>query len=111
MKASPHVAPSVLLIVPVATALAASACAVAEQPAPLVQMTDQEIASAPNAATCPVVADGVQCHGRVIVDPNGCPHQNPGPAGFSPSQLRSAYRISGTGSSATTVAVVEAFGY
>jgi subtilase family serine protease len=74
-------------------------------------MTEQEIAAAPNAATCPVLADGVHCHGRVIVDPNGCPHQNPGPAGLSPSNLRSAYKISSSGSSSTTIAVVEAFGY
>ena len=111
MKASPHRALCVLPIAPIALALAAAAaCATSETP-PLVQMTEQEVAAAPNVATCPVVVDGVQCHGRAIADSSGCPHQNPGPAGFSPSQLRSAYKISGTGSSAITVAVVEAFGY
>jgi subtilase family serine protease len=36
---------------------------------------------------------------------------NVAPAGFSPAQLRSAYRITGTGSSSVTIAVVDAYGY
>ena len=93
-------------------ALAASACAMDEGRAPLVQMTEQELATAGNVATCgESEVYEVHCHGRVIADRNGCPHQNPGPAGFSPTQLRSAYKITGTGSSATTIAVIEAFGY
>lgn len=83
-----------------------------EARAPLVQMTEQELAIAGNVATCSESEIyEVHCHGRVIADRNGCPHQNPGPAGFSPSQLRSAYKITATGSSATTIAVVEAYGY
>ena len=74
-------------------------------------MTAQEIATAGTVSLCPTPADGVHCHGKAIADPNGCPHPNPAPAGFGPSQLRSAYKISGTGSSSTIVAVVEAFGY
>jgi subtilase family serine protease len=93
-------------------ALAVSACGMDEARAPLVQMTEQEIATAGNVATCSESEIyEVHCHGRVIADRNGCPHQNPGPAGFSPSQLRSAYKITGTGSSATTIAVIEAYGY
>jgi subtilase family serine protease len=74
-------------------------------------MTEQDLSTAGNAASCADPSAEVRCHGRVIVDSSGCPHRNPGPAGFSPSQLRSAYRISGTGSSATTIAVIDAFGY
>lgn len=95
----------------VVLAFAASACVTASDPEPLVQMTEQDLATAGNAASCASSTDEVHCHGRVIVDSNGCPHRNPAPAGFSPSQLRSAYRISGTGSSATTVAVIGAYGY
>ena len=92
-------------------ALCASACAFNDPTAGLLTMTAQELATAGNVATCDAMPDGVQCHGRVIADSRGCPRPNPGPAGFSPTQLRSAYKITGTGSSATTVAVVEAFGY
>ena len=75
-------------------------------------MTAQELATAGSVAACDTSEDyEVHCHGRVIADRNGCPHQNPAPAGFGPSQLRNAYKITGMGSSATTVAVVEAYGY
>jgi hypothetical protein len=95
--------------VSVVFALATSACGVAQ---PLVQMTADEIAVAGNAATCDTATgDGVRCHGRVIVDSRGCPHPNPAPAGFGPSQLRSAYKITSSGSSATVIAIVDAFGY
>src|SRR5262245_4076392 len=97
---------------PFVFALAASACA-ADPNEGRVMMTAQELATAGNIATCDTSEDyEVHCHGRVITDrTTGCPHQNPGPAGFSPSQLRSAYKISGTGSSATTIAVIEDYGY
>jgi subtilase family serine protease len=79
---------------------------------PLTQMTDQEIAIAGSVASCSESeVYEVHCHGRFIANSNGCPHQNPAPAGFGASQLRSAYKISGTGSSATTIAVIEAYGY
>ena len=111
MKASPYVARCVAQIVPVVLAFAASACVTSDPPPPLVQMTEQDLSTAGNAASCASSNEEVHCHGRVIVDSNGCPHRNPGPAGFSPSQLRSAYKITGTGSSATTIALVEAYGY
>jgi subtilase family serine protease len=74
-------------------------------------MTEQELATAGNIAACPSGTGEYHCHGRVIIDGTGCPHSNPAPTGFGPSQLRSAYKISGTGSSGTTVAVIDAFGY
>lgn len=104
-----HVARSVVQAVPILLALAASACTNA--PNELVQMTEQELTTASNAATCASALDEIHCHGRVITDSTGCPHQNPAPAGYGPSQLKNAYKISGSGSSATTVAVIEAYGY
>lgn len=93
-----------------AVVLAVSAC-LEHDPNELVQMSAQDLVTAANAATCSSALDEIKCHGRVIVDANGCPHQNPAPAGFGPTQLKSAYKITGTGSTATTVAVVEAYGY
>jgi subtilase family serine protease len=92
----------------VVLALAVTACA---EPDPVYQMTEQELATATNAATCSAPDAEVHCHGRVITDSTGCPHRNPAPAGFGPTQLKSAYKITGTGSTTTTVAMVEAFGY
>ncbi len=89
----------------------ASACAISGPDEPSHTMTAQEIATAGTVSLCSVDPGTVHCHGRAIADPNGCPHPNPAPAGFGPSQLRSAYKISGTGSSSTTVAIVDAFGY
>jgi subtilase family serine protease len=78
----------------------------------MVQMTAQDLTSAGNAASCANASgEEVRCHGRVVIDSTGCPHRNPAPLGFSPSQLRNAYKISGSGCSSTTVAVVVAFGY
>ena len=98
------------LAAPFALMLAASACA-EHDPNELWQMTAQELSIAGNAASCSSPLDEIHCHGRVIVDSNGCPHQNPAPAGYGPSQLKSAYKISTSGSTATVVAVVEAYGY
>lgn len=90
----------------------ASAC-VPDDPAVQTTMTAEELATAGNIATCNTVTGGVHCHSRVIVNSTGLPRSNPTPAGFGPSQLRSAYKApaNANGSSATTVAVVEAFGY
>ena len=90
--------------------LLVSACVMGPDEVPT-QMTEQELATAGNIAACPSGTGEYHCHGRVIIDGTGCPHSNPAPTGFGPSQLRSAYKISGTGSSGTTVAVIDAFGY
>src|SRR5215468_9933667 len=111
MHATPYQAFGNLRAVPLVFALAASGCAMASSPV-LTQMTDQELATAGNVATCSTSEEyEFHCHGRVIADSNGCPHGNPAPAGLGPSQLRSAYKISSSGTSAITIAVVEAFGY
>ena len=49
------------------------------------------------------------CDARVRTDANLKPMATQGPTGYSPTQLRGAYGITATGSSTTTVAVVDAY--
>jgi len=66
-----------------------------------------------HAAICsgPAAAGTARCHGHVVVDSSGQPLATSGPAGYSPSDLRSAYKVTGTGTSSTRVAIVDAYGY
>src|SRR5262249_29239697 len=65
-----------------------------------------------HARTCGTLDDEVHCHARIIVDAEtGDAVTNAVPSGFGPSDLRSAYKITGSGSSATTIAIVDALGY
>ncbi len=59
-----------------------------------------------------------RCFAHVVVDArgnelNGKPEASPliTPSGFGPSDLRSAYAVTATGSLTTTVAIVDAYGY
>ncbi len=66
-----------------------------------------------------------RCHAHVVTDSTGAPllsraSANPNfggrggnttPSGYGPADLRSAYNVTAGGSSATTVAVVDAYGY
>jgi subtilase family serine protease len=71
---------------------------------------------APGTALCHahIVTDSA---GRLLVNRDRSGRQlaavtpNVTPGGFSPANLRAAYGITGTGSSATTVAIVDAYGY
>jgi subtilase family serine protease len=75
-------------------------------------MTQDEIASASQALLCaPETTGGPYCHAHGLVDANGHVISNPAPAGYGPSQLRSAYKITTSGSSSTLVAVVSAYNY
>lgn len=67
-----------------------------------------------------VVGHVARCHAHVVTDARGnilvksnlaIVKSNATPSGYSPSQLRSAYNITGSGSSSTIVAVVDAYGY
>jgi subtilase family serine protease len=100
---------AILKAVPFAFAAFTSACAI-DDGQPTTTMTDDEIRVAPNIRVC---NDGseVQCHARVLVDEYGNIRANATPAGFGPSDLRSAYGITSMGSTTTTVAIVDAFGY
>src|SRR5262245_32481573 len=66
-----------------------------------------------HAQVCPgFAAPGeARCHAYVRVDADGNPAPAATPSGFGPSDLRSAYNISGSGSSSTTIAIVDAYGY
>lgn len=64
----------------------------------------------------PELAGYARCHAHVVVDRFGrffSPHtmMTSMPAGYGPNDLRSAYKVTGTGSSSTIVAVVDAYGY
>jgi subtilase family serine protease len=72
-----------------------------------------------HAAVCPPGGPpGVaRCHARIVTDEHGrpiaMPHGKPnfGFTGYTARQLRGAYGIVGTGTSATTIAIVDAYGY
>jgi subtilase family serine protease len=95
---------------PFTFAAVASACVI-DDGTPTTTMTDDEIAVASHARTCNSPSDEVRCHARVLVDRFGDVIPNALPAGLGPTQLRSAYKITSNGSSAITIAIVDAFGY
>ncbi|MDE2149773.1 MAG: S53 family peptidase [Gammaproteobacteria bacterium] len=52
-----------------------------------------------------------RCNSRVIVDSTGKPFATAAPSGYGPPDLRDAYKITGSGSSSTIIAIVDAFDY
>src|SRR5262249_10318886 len=75
-------------------------------------MTMDQIADLGHASVCGSAGAGAAtCHARVILDEIGEPLATSGPSGYHPADLVSAYNISGGGSSATTIAIVDAYGY
>jgi subtilase family serine protease len=66
-----------------------------------------------HAAVCPgpAVTETARCHARVVVDNSNQPLASLRPSGLTPTNLRSAYKVTATGSSSTLVAIVDAFGY
>ena len=58
----------------------------------------------------PLVA--ARCHSHVVVDrTTGEEVVHAAPSGYGPAELRAAYAISGTGSAATVIAIVDAYHY
>lgn len=55
--------------------------------------------------------DGARCNARIVVGTDDRPIEHATPSGLSPSDLRDAYVITGDGSSSTTIAIVDAYGY
>jgi subtilase family serine protease len=99
---------------PILFALAVPACAMpdnSDDDEVTTTMTSDELRTASHVRVCASASDEVRCHARVIVDANGKPQPNATPAGLGPAQLRDAYKITGTGSSATIIAIVDALGY
>ncbi|MDB5973008.1 MAG: peptidase [Hydrocarboniphaga sp.] len=64
-------------------------------------------------AVCPAISEErmARCHSHVVVDNAGNLLETKTPSGYGPSDLRSAYKITATGSSTTIVAIVDAYGY
>ena len=59
---------------------------------------------------CPAVTGKTAaCLAEVITDAQGKPAAAAGPSGYGPADLRSAYGLSSTGSSAQTIAIVDAY--
>ena len=60
----------------------------------------------------PNVAEGfARCHAHIVVDASGAFATTATPSGYGPADLRSAYNITGSGNSATVIAVVDAYHY
>lgn len=64
----------------------------------------------------PDIRGMARCHAHIVTDARGNPFErnltrNATPSGYGPADLHSAYNISATGSSATIVAIVDAYGY
>ena len=66
-----------------------------------------------HAAVCadPGRAGVARCHAHIVMLDANAPVAAATPAGLAPSDLRSAYGITASGSSNTVVAIVDAFGY
>lgn len=67
-----------------------------------------------HVAACGQVPAGfARCHARIVTDSSGHEMQSDGSriSGFGPTELRSAYKITGSGKPTTIIAVVDAFGY
>ena len=71
-----------------------------------------------HVAVCPGPAapGDARCHARAVTDRFGnrferAASPNVTPSGYGPADLRSAYAVTGSGSSATIVAIVDAYGY
>jgi subtilase family serine protease len=91
----------------------ASACISEIDSSPGVAESTQAIGAKSHKAVCPgpANADNARCHAHVIVDASGQPQAAHGPSGLTPADLRDAYKITSTGSSSTTIAIVDAYGY
>jgi subtilase family serine protease len=66
----------------------------------------------------PLAAGTARCHAHIVTDSKGAELVRYAaaaaaalPAGYGPDDLRSAYNVTGVGSQATTIAIVDAYGY
>lgn len=99
-------------------ALLTSSCVDANDPTtsdddvPATSTAMQDIAHAGHAHVCADPGPGeARCHAHVIVEPDGSVSANAVPSGYGPSDLRSAYNVTSNGSTSTTIAIVDAYGY
>ena len=66
-----------------------------------------------HSRVCPAAAEpgSASCHAHIVNDDTGRPFATSGPSGYAPADLRSAYSITGNGTSGTIIAIVDANGY
>jgi subtilase family serine protease len=69
------------------------------------------VAVAGSRPVCPGPASegDARCHAHVSTDEHGNPHATTSPSGYRPVQFRTAYGLTATGSSSTTIAIVDAY--
>src|SRR4051794_25385261 len=72
-----------------------------------------KIAKRPHKHVCgPPAAKHARCHAEVVTDANGSPFATPGPSGYGPSSLQSAYAVAANAAAqggSQTVAIVDAY--
>jgi subtilase family serine protease len=64
----------------------------------------------------PAAPHTARCHAHIVTDHLGNPKTQPArvnsvPSGYGPADLRSAYKVTGTGLATTVIAIVDAYGY
>lgn len=57
----------------------------------------------------PAAFGTARCHSHVTTDPDGNPNASPSPSGYGPVQFRTGYSLTATGSSTTTIGIVDAY--
>ena len=57
----------------------------------------------------PAAPGTARCHSRVITDARGIPNASASPSGYGPTQFRTGYNLTATGSSSTTIGIVDAY--
>jgi subtilase family serine protease len=57
----------------------------------------------------PAAFGTARCHSHVVTDDNGNPNATASPSGYGPVQFRTGYNLTTTGSSTTTIGIVDAY--
>src|SRR6266566_4873876 len=57
----------------------------------------------------PAAFGTARCHSHVVTDKSGSPNAAGTPSGYGPVQLRTGYSLTATGSSTTTIGIVDAY--
>src|SRR5215470_5793306 len=57
----------------------------------------------------PASEGNARCHAHVTTDTHGNPRATTSPSGYHPAQFRTAYGLTATGSSSTTIGIVDAY--
>jgi subtilase family serine protease len=67
--------------------------------------------AASHKAVCPgpAAAGAARCHSQVVTDQKGSPNAASAPSGYGPVQFRIGYGLTATGSSTTTIGIVDAY--